>query len=379
MVSQASLPFYGMPTRPLSPRQPSRAPGTSPKRSRALTTTGEAAETLPPARRLKRAPALKHTTAFLFAGVHPLYRREIIEEEHCSMMIYCTQLGCDYSKKISRSLQGTNNHKTHYQNKHPGIPLSEKEVEARAKLLNQKAGSEFFERPKTEQSQDELYRTLLLEFIIKNNLSFSLVDQPETRALFTFLSPNTKQISRKVLMADLRKRYERGENVQYKDLQDHVESGGRISLTTDGWAGNNKLDYIAVTGHYITKLGEHKALLLDIIELEDAVHSGAYLATKLLAVTDRLNITCAILAITRDNASPNDTMLDDFEAEVEERYEAMEPEKQAFFCCRYNRIDGDVRCCAHIYNIAVQAGKLLFDVPCINLLYKSGTKKCVKH
>jgi hypothetical protein len=41
-----------------------------------------------------------------------------------------------------------------------------------------------------------------------NNLSFALVDQPETRALFTFLSPNTKQISRTTLMNDLKAQYQ---------------------------------------------------------------------------------------------------------------------------------------------------------------------------
>jgi hypothetical protein len=46
-------------------------------------------------------------------------------------------------------------------------------------------------------------------------------------------------------------------------LQDHINT---ISLITDGWAGNNKLDYIAVTGHWQTKLGEHTSVLLDIIE-----------------------------------------------------------------------------------------------------------------
>lgn len=35
----------------------------------------------------------------------------------------------------------------------------------------------------------------------------------------------------------------------------------------------------------------------------------------------------------------------------------MEPTDQAFHFLRFNRVEGDVRCCAHIYNIAVQAGK----------------------
>jgi hypothetical protein len=36
----------------------------------------------------------------------------------------------------------------------------------------------------------------------------------------------------------------------------------------------------------------------------------------------------------------------------------MEELDQATFCCKFNRVNGDIRYCAHIYNIAVQAGKL---------------------
>jgi hypothetical protein len=74
-------------------------------------------------------------------------------------------------------------------------------------------------------------------------------------------------------------------------------------------------------------------------------------------VTNRLGITCAILAITRDNASPNNIMLDKFEANVHEQWEAIDELEQATFCYKFNTTNGDVRCCAHIYNIAVQAGK----------------------
>jgi hypothetical protein len=74
-------------------------------------------------------------------------------------------------------------------------------------------------------------------------------------------------------------------------------------LTTDGWAGNNKLDCIAVTGHWKTKLGEHNSVLLDIIELTSPVHDDRYLCKELLGVTNRLGITFAVMSVTRDNAS----------------------------------------------------------------------------
>jgi hypothetical protein len=83
-------------------------------------------------------------------------------------------------------------------------------------------------------------------------------------------------------MADLKARYQVREERLHQQLQDHVESRGRISLTTNAWAGNNKLDYITVTGHFRTKEGEQVIVLLDIIKLTQPVYNRTYLCKKLL-------------------------------------------------------------------------------------------------
>ena len=74
-----------------------------------------------------------------------------------------------------------------------------------------------------------------------------------------------------------------------------------------------------MTGHFIyNSSGIMESLLLDIIELTKPVYDGTYLVKKLLEVTDRLSITCVILLVTRDNASPNNTILDEFKAVIVE-------------------------------------------------------------
>lgn len=353
MAPQTPLTFSGRPRESLPPRYPSSAgPSTSPKRPRAWT----AGESLPQ-RKKKSAPPLKTTNAFLFRGLHPLYIRKVDEQQHDMMWIHCGQPGCkDFEPKlISRAMNSTCNHKGHYRRFHKEIPLSDKEVAALKHAKKQETLS--FEKKPHQQTHDERFRVLLLEFVCKNNLSFRLVDQPETKALFEHLSPTTKQVSRWTLMKDLKARYERGESQIYNKLQAHIESGGRIALTTDAWSGNNKLDYTGVTAHWITKDYEQHSLLLDIIELTDAVHNGPYLAKKLLEVTDRFQITSSVISITRDNAAPNDVMLAEFEAEVANKYDLMEEADKAFYFLQYNRVEGDVRCTAHIYNLAVQAGE----------------------
>jgi hypothetical protein len=100
--------------------------------------------------------------------------------------------------------------------------------------------------------------------------------------------------------------------------------------------------------------------LLDILEITELIYSRAYLYEKLLEVINRLGITCAIILVTRDNVKPNDNMLDNYEAVVQAQYDLIEDRDQAFFCCKFNRKDRDIRCCAYIYNITVQAGQSEF-------------------
>ena len=114
------------------------------------------------------------------------------------------------------------------------------------------------------------------------------------------------------------------------------------------------MDYIAVIAHIIGKEdGESLSILLDIIELTNPVHNGAYLVTKLLEVTNRLNIINSIISITRDNVSLNNTMLDIFKVAVEEKWDLIEEYNKLRFTCKFNRKDGDMRCYAYIYNIIV--------------------------
>lgn len=198
----------------------------------------------------------------------------------------------------------------------------------------------------------------LLQFIIKNNVSFSLIGQPETKALFKFLNPRTKQISRRTLGRELESKFDVAKTAKAHELHKHMESGGRIALTTNAWAGNNKLDYSTVTAHWRDTDGVNHSTVLDIIELRNPVHNGLYLCKKLLQVTNRFGINPAIISITRDNAARNDIMLKEFEALVAEQFAAMDEVDQLKYCLKFNLAEGDVRCCAHIYNIGVQAGKL---------------------
>jgi hypothetical protein len=50
--------------------------------------------------------------------------------------------------------------------------------------------------------------------------------------------------------------------------------------------------------------------------LKESIHSGEYLIEELVDITNNFNITTVVFTITRDNASSNDVMLAEFEAEL---------------------------------------------------------------
>jgi hypothetical protein len=75
----------------------------------------------------------------------------------------------------------------------------------------------------------------------------------------------------------------------------------------------------------------------------------------LCEVTDWYNITKAIISITRDNAGTNNTMLDELETLVEERYTVISDKDQAKYVLRFNRTEGDIRCILYIYNLAINS------------------------
>jgi hypothetical protein len=92
---------------------------------------------------------------------------------------------------------------------------------------------------------------------------------------------------------------------------------------------------------------------MDIVELKEPIHSREYLADQLLDITNSFGVTQAVFTITRDNASANDVMLDNIEAETyNSRMSLLDLVEQLW---SFTQKEGDVRCIGHIINLAVQA------------------------
>ena len=83
------------------------------------------------------------------------------------------------------------------------------------------------------------------------------------------------------------------------------------------------------------------------------MYNRKYLAEKLLKVTDRLNITRVIVSITRDNTALNNIILDTIEVKARQQFDLINDFDKARFSLKFNRVNGDIRCYAYIYNLAV--------------------------
>jgi hypothetical protein len=108
-----------------------------------------------------------------------------------------------------------------------------------------------------------------------------------------------------------------------KMLQEH---NGKLNFATDAWTSPNHKAFVAVTAHFEVN-GEPVCMLLDLVEVATS-HSGVNLAAAFAQILDEFGISDKVsnrsmgketiltyvpqaLGITCDNASPNDTMIDE--------------------------------------------------------------------
>ncbi|KAF7763751.1 hypothetical protein Agabi119p4_8288 [Agaricus bisporus var. burnettii] len=122
-------------------------------------------------------------------------------------------------------------------------------------------------------------------------------------------------------------------------------SDSRLHFATDCWTSPNYRAYMAVTVQYEIH-GRIHSWLLDIRELAHR-HSGVALAAEFLKVLNDFGITDKILAVTCDNATNNDVMV----------------EKMGEGAVNFDGDTSRVRCFAHIVNLVAKSILSQFDLP----------------
>ncbi|GBE78938.1 hypothetical protein SCP_0201350 [Sparassis crispa] len=123
------------------------------------------------------------------------------------------------------------------------------------------------------------------------------------------------------------------------------EFDGELNFATDAWMSPNNKALVAFTVH-LHHQGVLLRMMLDVIEIADS-HNGVNLAAVFAKMVDDFNIAIKLLGVTADNASSNDTMIDEL-AELLEGFQG-----------QANRS----RCFDHVVNLVAKSLLRQFDLP----------------
>ena len=152
------------------------------------------------------------------------------------------------------------------------------------------------------------YKTYLLNFIISNNLPFSIVDSTSFNSLLRYLKDNLVSISRRVLKEDLDNLY----NKKFLEIKSILsKNNSKFILTLDKQNSSNNIDFLAVTIHYYNNNLELENYLIRFKNLNNnKSYIGLILYKFLNKILKNYKIKKNILSITRDNTSSINTLVE---------------------------------------------------------------------
>jgi hypothetical protein len=158
---------------------------------------------------------------------------------------------------------------------------------------------------------DQLKR-LVLDVIVGNNLPMRVVNSTSFRNLLAKLKaptlPNRQQIT-----SELEDLYNEKRAYLESSLLAHIKAGSKVNLGIDVWTTKTQHAFLGISIHYINPKWCQESLVLELADLKRR-HTGIYLSMVLKQVLKGFGIDRSILAITRDNASNNATLFNDFQA-----------------------------------------------------------------
>ncbi|KAG9093931.1 hypothetical protein FS749_013461 [Ceratobasidium sp. UAMH 11750] len=115
---------------------------------------------------------------------------------------------------------------------------------------------------------------------------------------------------------------------------------GRICLTSDLWSDGNLRSFMAVTAHYIDQYGNLRDHLISFRKINGS-HTGTNIAQAFVDVLDESNVLKKVGFITLDNASNNNTLMEELAKALVNRGVDFDPE------------ENHIRCFPHVLNLAV--------------------------
>jgi hypothetical protein len=279
------------------------------------------------------------------------------EEYKGKKRIVCTQPRCPKYWDIPEGYKTTSNYFLHYQTAHRHVPTSKEESTKKRSLSSIEDfwhAQSIQKRKITHSLYDKsIYIKFLIDFIVQCNLPLRIVEASSFQTLITYLNPDVNHISARTLKRNIIQLYIGAKDLLLSELDAHIMEGGLFSLTLDTWTSFSVHSYMGITVHFISSFDYTlRSKMLSFIGLAGS-HDGQYLANVLFTCLSEFQIHKHILSITRDNASNNDTLLEHFTSLVGPHGNAIIPLSPSAHI--FSVEDGDVRCLAHVINLAVQS------------------------
>ncbi|KAJ8489040.1 hypothetical protein ONZ45_g13718 [Pleurotus djamor] len=189
----------------------------------------------------------------------------------------------------------------------------------------------------------------LVRWCAATDQSMNIVDSEELRDLLAFVGIGNLNKSQIPHRTKLSKLIVAAFQAKYLELIEEMQKpeAGRVSFTADAWSRSTLEGFLGITAHYMAKVSSGRLVLrsrlLAFRHIKGA-HTGKNLAERFYEVLEDAKLLGKIGAITMDNASSNDTLMEHLALMLNEK--GIEFDKEA------NRI----RCFPHVINIAVKTG-----------------------
>ncbi|KAF5372361.1 hypothetical protein D9615_009320 [Tricholomella constricta] len=192
----------------------------------------------------------------------------------------------------------------------------------------------------------ETFYLLLMKWIVVDDQSLNVVECPELRELLNYLGNdkiNDDDIPHRTKITQMI--YDEHQKMRQQIMAELRKAQGLVSYTIDLWSDPNLVSYMAVTAHFYIRENGRLVLRTYLVAFRhvSGSHSGVNLANALMKIFDELGVAYRLALITMDNASNNNTMMEELEKILRSRGIPFDADG--------NRI----RCFPHIINLACQA------------------------
>ncbi|OQD77362.1 hypothetical protein PENANT_c110G10938 [Penicillium antarcticum] len=172
--------------------------------------------------------------------------------------------------------------------------------------------------PIADGFSQEKWERELLTLLTVARLPFRLIEHPTFHRLVQMAqsAPKIPEIpSAKTIRRRLQSSVQQQQ--QQEDILRTLPDDTKISIALDCWTSPFTQAFMAITGYFIDKDWQYREVLLGFEPLHGS-HSGANLSSILLDILLKHKIEDRVFAITTDNASNNQTLVDTLQQAISE-------------------------------------------------------------